>query len=297
MGLAQKQGIVLTSYVLDSSITLSKQELGGFDHIVITDQAWLDMTTSSDSPSHATLQPYDPATMPAPMKQFLDGQLPLLLAPGVTPRYFTVASGKMLALPPNVGLSSASVQTNNSLIIVIDDAASAFKSGFTLPALSSGNIVFTDVHKLKTLLSGTLLGRYVIGTEEIADLALGQSQKFASEASYYLAACVMLLIAIGFGAGQRAMLWSSQNRRRIFAAHTYGIRYPKIFQPQMSGEFVLIGVALAAGMGLSLFMQRSDIGYLVGSAVAIALIYIITARFVFYGSTRRAFASVVHRSE
>lgn len=295
---AQEQGIVLTSYVLDKSVGFSKQDLSGFDHVIITDQAWLDMTTSQDSPAHAKLRPLDAESIPAALKQLLDGQLPLLLAPGVAPRYFTVASGKLLAMSPNIGLANNTVQTNNSLIVVIDDAASAFKtSGFTLPALSTGNIVFSDVTKLKAILSGTLVGDNVIGFESIADLALGQSQKFAAEASYYLAACVMLLIAIGFGAAHRAMLWANENQRRIFAEHTYGVPYTAISKPQIKREMTTLGITILVGGALSFLLRQPELGYLLGSAAIIAIIYIITTRFALSASTRRAFASVVYRFE
>jgi len=297
---AQDQGILMTSYVLDQGVEVDEAERGGFDHIIITDQAWIDHILSrSDKRTLPTLEPVDYRSLPSATRSFLDDQMPLLLEPNrptSSLSLFTLKTGTMLALPPNVGLSTASVQATNPLLIVTDNVTQDYDSNFLRATLSSGNLVFTDEAALRALLAGTTVQPYVSEIESIADLALGQAQRLAQQASYYLLSCAVLLGAIAFGVAQRAMLWAAHQQRRIFAAHTFGIPCREITAAPRHKEGLLLVVATAFGTILSGFLRLPQPIYLVGSAAVILALGWLITELAFAANAKRAFTRSINRT-
>ncbi|RTE49905.1 DUF6619 domain-containing protein [Actinobaculum sp. 352] len=297
---AHQRGILMTSYVIDQGIELDDAELEGFDHIVITDQAWINHAiTNSPEGAMPVLQRVDYGSLAPATREFLDGQMPLLLNPGRPVHklpFFELNSGTMLALPPDVGLGSSSIQTTHPLLIVTDNVTEDYDVNFLRATLSSGNLVFTDEAALRSLLAGTVVEPYVSEVESIADLALGQAQRFAQQASYYLLSCILLVGAIAFGVAQRAMLWAAHQQRRIFAAHTFGIPYRKITAAPRHKEGLLLVVATAIGTILSRFLRFPEPFYLIGSAAFVLALGWLIIELAFATNAKRAFTHSINRT-
>ena len=132
------------SMAIDRSILLDKDELGKYDHIVITDQAWVNATSVDNKISSVGhLIPIRYEDIHEELKDFLSGQLPIWTKTGeIQPEgigFYEYQGDSFLVLPPNVGFGESTMQAKNPLIILVDDAVKTLKLGsFLLPMASSG---------------------------------------------------------------------------------------------------------------------------------------------------------------
>lgn len=156
----QGDGLLL-SYVVDSAILLTEAELGGYDHLVMTNPRWVERFGDPDR-----LKPVDPDSLPGETRDFLATQMPVLTADGsVLPDgmgLYRYEGGGLLAFPPGVTLGWAEpVTAKNPLILLVDDPPRALRpGGCTLPLTSSGNILFADPGRLEAAFHGSGLEPY-----------------------------------------------------------------------------------------------------------------------------------------
>jgi hypothetical protein len=107
------------SYVIDKAIGLNKEELGGYDHLVVTDQAWVDAFDVGIDRQGAggKLTSIDFENLSSPLKAFLNAQLPLWTKTRETQPeglgFYEFTGEKFLALPPNVGLGANKFKQKN----------------------------------------------------------------------------------------------------------------------------------------------------------------------------------------
>ena len=152
---------LLLSYVVDSAILLTGEELGNYDHLVMANPQWVGRFGDPDR-----LQPVEPDSLTAGMRSFLNGQLPILTADGsVLPEgvgLYRYEGGGLLTFPTGVTLGWAKpVTAENPLVILVDDPAQALSAkSCTLPLASSGNILFPDREKLQGAFTGSGLEGY-----------------------------------------------------------------------------------------------------------------------------------------
>lgn len=97
------------SLVIDKSISLSKEEYGGYDHIIITDKAWVnsfDIGINKDE-NNGKLTQIDFQKISKPLQNFLNAQMPLWTkTEEIQPEgigFYEFTGNKFLALPANVG--------------------------------------------------------------------------------------------------------------------------------------------------------------------------------------------------
>ncbi len=152
---------LLLSYVVDSAILLTPEELGDYDHLVMVNPQWVERFGRPDR-----LRPVELDSLPGGMRDFLNAQMPILTADGsVLPEgmgLYRCEDGGLFAFPSGVTLGWAKpVTAKNPLVILVDDPAQALNpKSCALPLASSGNILFPGQEKLQSTFAGIGLESY-----------------------------------------------------------------------------------------------------------------------------------------
>lgn len=160
---------LLLSYVVDSAILLTPEEMGGYDHLVMVNPQWVERFGRPDC-----LQPVELDSLPVGTRDFLNAQMPILTGDGsVLPAgvgLYRCEDGGLFAFPSGVTLGWAKpITAKNPLVILVDDPAQALNSkSCTLPLASSGNILFPDRDRLETAFHESGLEDY--GEIQILDI-------------------------------------------------------------------------------------------------------------------------------
>lgn len=141
---------LLLSYVVDSAILLTTEELGDYDHLVMVNPQWVERFGRPDS-----LRPVELDSLPGRTRDFLNAQMPILTADGsVLPEgvgLYRCEDGGLFVFPSGVTLGWAKpVTAKNPLVILVDDPAQTLNPrSCALPLVSSGNILFPDRDRLE----------------------------------------------------------------------------------------------------------------------------------------------------
>lgn len=158
--LEQLEGKTLLSFVVDSAIAL-EDRLDSYDHLVITDRAWLERFGGLEE-----LVPVDLEELPGPMREFLGDQMPVWTRDGsVLPEgaaLYEYRGGGLLSLASGQGGEPAALLAERSLVVLLSQPARSMKAGtFLLPLTSSGNLLFTDETALKERAADSALAPYL----------------------------------------------------------------------------------------------------------------------------------------
>lgn len=152
---------ILLSFVVDSEILITSEELAGYDHLVVTNPQWIDTFAET-----AVLTPIDYDHISVGMQNFLTAHMSLwtkdgsVLPEGVS--LYEYNGPGLLAFPANVGLSAEAIQAKNPLIVMLDAPVTIMnEKAFLLPLTSSGNLVFSDEDKLNAELESSCLAPYL----------------------------------------------------------------------------------------------------------------------------------------
>ncbi|MBQ3704680.1 MAG: hypothetical protein II885_18360 [Oscillospiraceae bacterium] len=241
------------SLAIDRAILLNSDEMGPYDHIVLTDRAWLAATIDEASGDGVdNLTPIEFNHIHNELREFLMEQLPLWTRTGeATPEgmaFYEFSGENFLVLPPSVGQDGSTIQAKKPLIILVDDAVKVLNcQGLLLPLSSSGNVIFKNEKVLREVLSTTSIQEKISSINSFTEVALGYAQVFQREALYCFAACVLCLITMGAAEIMSAQLWIEENKRRIFTLHTAGNSYMNILIPVFQKEAVIIVCAILTG--------------------------------------------------
>ena len=164
-----------------------------------------------------------------------------------------------------------------------------------MPALTSGNIVFTNEDALRRELANSTINEWVSSIDSVAEAALGQAQRFMEEGAYYVLACVLIAVAVIAAGIMNAQLWASMNQKRIFTLHTAGKRYKEILNRPLKSESVLALVAVCFGIALTYVLKHPPINTLLCVAVILALLYIAAIFAAYRSFGKRAFYMMSRR--
>ena len=157
---------LLLSYVMDSAIELTKDELGEYDHLIFTNPLWVEKFSDTEQ-----LKPVEYDSLTNEMQSFLEAQMPILTVDGsVLPdgvglyRY----DDEFWAFPVNVTLGAAEpIKAKKPLIVLVENPTEALNpASCLLPLTSSGNILFDNEDELQSAFSESELNDY----GEIQDL-------------------------------------------------------------------------------------------------------------------------------
>lgn len=299
----QEKNNLCLSLVIDQSIALNKDEYGGYDHLIITDKAWIDsfnIGVGKDDKG-GKLTEVDFEKLAEPLKSFFNAQMPLwtktkeVQPEGVA--FYEFTGETFLALPANSGYEGKTIQTHNPLVILVDNPNSTLKmKGFTLYAASSGNIIFPNEETLRLALSDSPIKEYVVSIDTIADSALEQAQKFGKEAVFYIMACILIFIAMILAGIMNAQLWVGSNKKRIFTLHTFGKTYTEIIQTSFRKEMIVEMLTIIIGCIISFAIRHPEPITLIVVAFAIGLLYCIGNLVAYQVFVRQAFHQMSSRN-
>lgn len=156
--LSAMEGQLLLSYALDSNIELT-QELGDYDHLVLTNPLWVQ---HFGDPDNLIPVPFD--QLSETMQDFLSVQLPLLTVDDAAAdiSLYEYRGDPLLIFPVNVTLGAAApISAQNPLLLLVEHPTKTLRGdSCLLPLTSSGNILFSDGAKLQQELEHSPLHEY-----------------------------------------------------------------------------------------------------------------------------------------
>lgn len=266
------------SFVIDNAIELSAEEMGGYDHIILTDNAWVDSLGITINPEDKSSKLIERKfeSLPLALSDFLKLQLPLWIkSEEIQPKdlnfyEYKDVETKFIAL----SLNGETIQAQDPLIILVENPVETFKTkGFLLNAASSGNIVFPDEETLQLALSESPIKPFVISIDSIADAALEMAQSFKQESIYYVTACILILVSMFFAGILNGKLWASTNRKRIFTLHTFGKSYASIIEAPVRREIITVIVTAIIGSIIAYMIHHMQFSVLIPVALSIVFLY------------------------
>ena len=283
-----------------SIIQLSEDELGGYSEIDVVDQRYLDVL-GVDS---ARLTPVDKGQLPEATRAFLDSQLELWVRPNADASqqirlygYAPSAQAPFISLGQNAAYGGDLKHAEKPLLIVVDDPATTMTvSGFLVPLMSSGNVLFADSSQVAAALREHGLYDSVLSIDHIADASLATGQLFWSQFTLYLVAAVLILATVAVTAWQSAEIWAAANRKKIFILKTAGVPLRSAYQRVLNGDMARSAVFYVAGAAVSFLIPRQGgpVFMLVAFALT-ALVYGLVAAVCYHLTTRREFACIARR--
>lgn len=299
---ADEQGILALSYTVDANVGMSGEDLGEYDHLVITDKNFLQrMDVGITQPGgEGQLEPIFFNDIHRQMQEFIDLQFPLWTNSGESLpegiELYTYTGTGLPAAGNNVGLGGETVLATSPLVVVVDDPVSTLNvHGFLLPAMSTGNVSFTDADAVRSLLVQHQIAPQIASIDRIADLALDSAQAFTQETRLHLFAAGLILVALMVASVQGAQLWAGANERRIFTLHSSGVLYRSIAFPPVRTEIALLAGACAAGGIAAYLLRRADLGLTATAIGIVAALYLLSTFAAHRAAAQRAFSRATHR--
>ena len=292
------------SLVINKAIFLESHQMGGYDHIIITDRAWIDLLeigVETEGKGGKLIAKND-KDLPDELASFLEGQIPLWtkhndVYPAQSLTFYEYKGTKFLALPPNVGLAGETVQAENPLVILIDGHLTDIvkTKGFLISLASSGNIVFFDEDHLQAALANSVMKSSITSINGIADVALETAQRFKQQYVYYIVAGLLIFVTMLLTAVLNGRLWAGTNGKRIFTLHTFGYPYTSIIGPVLKRQLFIIILTTIVGSVIGYFIHYVQLSVLLPSALIVGCFYLISSTISFKNSAKQAFYRTSHR--
>lgn len=299
----EDQDNLCLSMAIDRAILLDKDEMGKYDHIVITDRAWVEATgLDRNLNGDNYLIPINYEDIHAKLREFLSAQLPVWTNAGeAQPKgigFYEFSGDSFLVLPPNVAFGNSTIQAKNPLVILVENPVKTLKiSSFLLPMSSSGNVVFKNEAILRTALNESPLMEKISSIDSFTEGALKYAQLFKQESFYYFAACALCLVSMGVAGAMSAQLWVGENKRRIFTLHTAGNKYGAIIRPVLRKEIIIAVCTVIVGSFITYFIRRPELPLLLVSSVILLLLYVLLNYVGYILFSRREFLKMSFRRE
>ncbi len=298
----EDQDNLCLSMAIDRAILLDKDEMGKYDHIVITDRAWVEATgLDRNLNGDNYLIPINYEDIHAKLREFLSAQLPVWTNAGeAQPEglgFYEFSGNSFLVLPPNTAFGNSTIQAKNPLVILVEDPVKTLKiSSFLLPMSSSGNVVFKNEAILRAALNESPLLEKISHIDSFTEGALQYAQLFKQE-SFYFAACALCLVSMCVAGVMSAQLWVGENRRRIFTLHTAGSKYGAIIKPALRKEIIIAVCTVLVGGFITYFIRRPELPLLLLSSVILFLLYVLLNYVGYILFSRREFLKMSFRRE
>ncbi|MFT0846161.1 hypothetical protein VR010_00205 [Actinomycetaceae bacterium L2_0104] len=301
-------GNLALSFSLDQVVQLSAQEMGPYDHIVVTNPRFLTLFSNDGSPgsdrsSSITndLVPLNAQEIAPAVMNSLEENMNMWSAPGADAlagaHLYTTASGSP-AFPAIGDQRDASnpVQAERPLIVVIDKPADALAIEGVLEAfVANGQIVFTDADELRSAMSEFGLEAYFTSIDNVADQILDSAHLFAQQARLGIISIALASGTLIVALVQSAGIWAEQNRRTIFARHSTGHTYRRITGHRVTLEALLLTftAGVAGGASIAVFNVQPITTALI--ITGLLTIYITATYLSYQAATRRSFHKAVLR--
>lgn len=299
----QRSNDMSISLVVDKSIEIDNElKESGFDHFVISDKAWINAmgVGINEEKINGKLKSYSFEDINPSLKKFILEQMPLLINEDIVKtqnlKFYTFEGNTIRALAPNTGDMDAFITLKNPLLVVIDNPADELKTkGFTIPALSSGNIIFSDKDNLDKSLSETAIKNYVISVDSIADLALKTAQDFQKQFLNHVFGGILLLITIIYAGVLESKLWAYKNKKKIYVMVTNGNKYFDIFKFNMKNDICLFIIVILISGVFTRFFRSVGINIIGIVIIMVTLFYVIGLYFAHRISSKKEFVNAINR--
>lgn len=279
-----EQGTFSMSLVIDSAIEMTGEELGEYDHLIMVDKNWLNTAGIgvNEKRENGEVIPIELNELNQPMQDFISSQMPVwtksgkTIEPGVG--YYKFVGDQFLGLKQGVGYGGSTLQTENPLVIVIDDPVNSLSTdAILLPMCSNGNVIFSDENLVRSALIGSSLEKYISSIDTITDIALKQAKEFSEQAIFYVMACILILISIIYAGAQTAQLWVLENQKRIFILHTFGKQYAEIVKKPFYNEIITLVVTILISSIIVMVLRRPGLLPLLITILLILILYPISS--------------------
>lgn len=298
----QAENNLTISYVLDSGVKLSKDILGKYDHIIITDTKWVNSGEIGikEKKENGELIPINYKDIPNQTKEFLDEQMPLLTKskePNPNGLNFYEFKGEYFpALPIEAGHGSKTVQAKNPLIILADNPVNVFKiKGFLLYIASSGNVIFSNEAELRNAIEKSEIKPYISSIDSISEGSLNMAQQYKQQAVAYGVSAISVMISMILLGVLNGKIWADQNRKRIFTLHTFGASYKNIISTPLKIDIINAFVIVTVSIVLNRFLHPTDAWSIITSAIIIFCFLVLGNLFAYKHYARKSFLEVIHR--
>ncbi|MGO1590878.1 MAG: hypothetical protein ACTHW1_06915 [Ancrocorticia sp.] len=273
MELSENNDILALSFALDQMVEMQSIEDSEFEHIVITNPRYLDLWDMKG------LEAVDHTDVPAPLQEEIEGILESWSRDSEGPAadaWYTVPSGAepMQAIGTYADRGNG-VNTDDSLIVVIDDPAKELIAEGVLDALAAnGQLVFTDANMLRELVNNSGMSRYVASIDNVADQLLDTAQKYDEQARLGLLAVTIAATTLVITLVEGALLWTDRHRRNIFVLHSYGKSFSRIQLGQVAGDSAVVVATVTAGSWIAYLLYELPPQQVLLTALAIVAVYI-----------------------
>lgn len=290
------------SYVVDKAVQLDSKILGEYDHVIVTDKAWIDSVNIGveTSKENGNLLEVEYSNLDNPLREFLEAQLPLWTKTReVKPEglgFYRFEGEIFIALPPGVGAGEKTIQAKNPLVILVDNPLKIFNvKGFLFPAATTGNLVFKDAEKLKEILDKSKVNLFVSSVDNIAEESLALAQRFAQQTLAYIVSAIVTFASIIFMSGLNGEIWAIQNKKRVFALHTFGESFSKIISSPIKKEIFITITTVLFGSLIAYFVHFIEWSMLMSVALIVILTQIISGLVIYRRCAIKAFTKAIHR--
>lgn len=285
---------------LGSAVGLNHDHLGGYSELDMVDQRYLDLLGLK----LGQFSPVEMAQMPDEIRAALEGQLGIMVRPGVEigkqVRLYSYRSTKnspFISLGQNAAYGGKINYADHPLIVFVEDPAHNLKArGTLLPLLSTGNILFSNPAELEFALRDYGIYSSVSSIDRIADAALATGQKLRSQFTLYVVASLLILITVAVTAWQSAELWAAANRKKIFILTSAGVSVRSAYKPVLHRDIAISLGFYVLGTMLALMDPNTGSLSLILAAFAVtAAVYVLVLTICYHLTTGREFARIVRR--
>lgn len=289
---------VALSYQLDSSLEINPETRGEFDEFTIVNQHYLDLINVTP----AELAEVAPTSLPAATQEFLDDQLELFLenkSPIDNAFSFYTYKGqdKFISFPQNTIFNGRVSTTSHPLIILARDPINTLKaSGFLGPALTTGNLFFSNPAAIHDAITDSTLFPYVRSFDSVADSSLTNAQEFWAEFVFYLVTALVVIAIVAMSSWQSAQVWALTHRKHIVVQRTAGLGGAVITATAFRHDLVFTLAATFVGLILGfVFPHYGGLLDILMAAPLVAIIYIAIAQLSYRRSYKREFTRALAR--
>lgn len=273
---AETADVLVMSLDVNQSISLSGDELAGFDHFLIANKTYLDaigVGIESDGPRGSLHE--IPATE---VPKFATMQTAIWLAKDnkQTPPFYRYEGPGLLSLGPNAAEGGKSVVSKNPLVLVVDAPTTAWDyDAFLLPLLSSGNLFFSDYQSARELVDASGASDLVASIDNMAELNMQAAQDISmliQVLSFSIAVALVIVIVMSF---QAATSWRVASSKLIFAQRCAGRSLADIATGRIAGKVATSAAAALAGFCIEFFIITNSLLSSLGVSLAVFVLTVL----------------------
>jgi hypothetical protein len=301
----EKTGTMALSYPVGSALMdtqgstspITEQiHFGEYDQVIITDDAFLKLMKVPTTSLKKVQQSQIPDDLRASLKEYDSIWLEKGASESLTDNTYKW-TGDTLFPALSYGEATGSMsQARNPLIIRLSNPAQTLDgANLLLPAVSTGNVIFTDAPLAMKTLQHFGLGESFYSATKITDSILLLAQQAQASARMSTLAVITSLIVILFCAIASARTWAAERIRTIFLLHSSGTPYWQILRGRIFAS--LASIVVIGSINYSLISSWKMIDYSIPWMVGILAVYFCIELLFGFTQSARAFKRAIAREQ